>query len=165
MLTLAIVVAQTSLLPVFVPLPFGINIFIIATLYFLITLNTRNYFIWTAALGLTADIFSALPIGVITISLLGTALIAYLLYLNYFSHRTGLTLIFLVILMCVVYSLLLYCVSQIWFFISPATTHLLFNPGAMIGQTIATTITCLLFYLVFNQAVKRFRENFLIQRT
>ncbi|MFA5107382.1 MAG: hypothetical protein WC497_03610 [Patescibacteria group bacterium] len=165
LLVLFFVIAQTSIVPIFFPLPSGINVLIIAILYFLITLKTRNYFIWTAILGLLADIFSSLPVGVITISLLGTALVAYLLYLNYFSHRTGLTLILLVVLMCAVYALLLYGISQAWIFIASNPTHLVFNPLAILSQTFATTVTCVLCYLVFNQAVKRFRDRFLIQKS
>lgn len=165
LLVILFVILQVSIIPAIISFPAGINILIIAVLYFLITFKTREYFIWTIVLGLMADIYTGLPPGVITLSLLITALIAYEMYLNYFSHRSSVTLILFVIMMCIIYEVLLYGLSFVWVIINPEIDHTSILTMTVVQHTIGTTITSILCYIIFRSMLKRFRDRFLIHHT
>ncbi len=163
-----LVVLQTTVLSQFETIANNVNIFLLAIMFFLLATKLKLYFVWTIILGVLADMYSGLGFGVITISLLITASVAYLLYISFFSHRTSLSLVLLVSVMTVIYTLSISILSFIYFWLNAHDITVDLNAHYLLyvfEQTVYTSIAFVILYLLFNSVIKQFRERFIISRT
>ncbi|MBU0707428.1 hypothetical protein KKG41_03580 [Patescibacteria group bacterium] len=163
-LIVLVVIGKTSIFPHFSWLS-NTNFFILVIVMMLFVSKMRSYFIWTIVTGLLLDIFSGYGFGVITLSLIITSLVAYILYLNYFSHHTGLALIALVAIMSFVYVLSFSMLSILFYVIDISAYRMTINLELLLSvvrQMLYTSVGFIILYTLFNGAIKRINHRFII---
>ncbi len=168
LVVLLIVVLQVSVISQYVILKNYFNIFILFIIFLLLSNNFRFYVIYTLVMGLVADVYSGLGFGILTLSLLTCALIAYILYINFFSHRAGLTLIVLIGIMSATYLLSIGFYSFIFYALNVNQYVVYINNGfifKLLGQIIINSIVFMALYIIFGGVVRRLRERFIISKT
>jgi hypothetical protein len=133
----------------------------------MLAFKLKQFLVWVLLLGLGLDVYSSLGYGIITISLLASAIMAYLLYMNFFSHQTYFSLILLTAVMVVVYNLFLSLASVVFYAVGFSWIYVSIDLPWMIGlgwQLLGTCTAFIVFYVIFHPTIERFREQFMIRR-
>ncbi|MDD5567317.1 MAG: hypothetical protein PHH01_03935 [Patescibacteria group bacterium] len=145
----------------------NVNSILIIAMVLLLAMRLRQYLVWISIVGLIADTYSGFGFGAITLSLILTSLIAYILYVNYFSHHTSLVLVILMAIQVLTYGLLLAAFTRLFYFIGFNAFYIQINSEYIFFIARQIIFSCFIFvilYVFFNRLFSNFRERFIINR-
>ncbi|MDP3965108.1 MAG: hypothetical protein Q8Q20_05670 [bacterium] len=145
-----------------------VTLYVLASMFAILILPIRRALIWIIGLGLVADVFSGLGYGLITGALFFSSVVGYMLFATYFSHRSGLTSVFLIGLMTSLYWICLNAFSVLYFLVGLSDIWVGWSGSfwlLALSHSLVTSLTFTVIYAIFSNVLRRFRERFVITRT
>ncbi len=164
LVVLLIVILQISWLSNFEFFRTRLNIVLILLTFFILLLGFKGTLVWAVGAGYLLDYFSSLPFGLITISLLISLVIIYLLFRNVLTNRSFISFILLISVFTLTFNL---CLLLGGLFIS--TLGLIdwnwqFSQLVIIFlQVIFNVVLASLVFLVYTLVTNRLKRSFLIK--
>lgn len=155
---------QVSFLYEFNFLKNNLNFVLVIIVLLAIIINYKNSIIFTLTAGLTLDLFSPFSFGLITIALITTTLIIYLLFKKYFTRKSGYSLIIIMIVSTITFNLLLWLTTNFFYWFNWHDLNIIFSLSYLyqiIGQIILNTFIICLIWLLLKFVNKQVRTKFL----
>lgn len=141
-----------------------LNILIITLTFFIFLFDFREVIIWGLLSGYIMDIYSSLPFGLISISLIISLIISYGLFRNYFTNRSLLSLMILVASTTLTFHLVImflgWIAGQIGFSFYEFTSSWVISVVWQIGFN---AILAAIGFSVYTFLTNRLKRNFLVK--
>jgi hypothetical protein len=136
---------------------------ILVVLAVLINLNDfKLLLVFAIGTGLLLDVYSALPFGIITLTLFFTAVLCQFLFLNFFTNFSFYSLASLSVIAVLIYHLLLSAIVFFLYFIGLSDVLPKVDYLVKVGwQFITTLILITVSYKFINSISRKFNPNFI----
>jgi hypothetical protein len=139
-----------------------INLVLVALVVLINFIKFDFLMIFAVAVGFILDVYSALPFGIITLSLFSTVVVGQFLFLNFFTNFSFYSLIILGFISVFVYHLfLLLMISFLYFFglsdVWPQAEYFI----NIVWQFLTAFMLLVLSYYFINLISRKFNPNFL----
>jgi rod shape-determining protein MreD len=162
------ILLQISLLPSLgYPLN-NLNLILSIIIFFIVIVNYKTG-LWLAfGGGLILELFSIFPFGVITLSIVITAILVNSFFDNFFTNRSFYSLIILGLIGTFIYNFLLFFVNSIIYFINPErnffdllNVHYFYN---LSWQIILNLAVLSLIFLILNFINRKLKSVFILSK-
>lgn len=147
----------------FLPYPFNnINTIYFAVLWLIMISSKINFFLLGLAALFVSELFSGLPFGITSASMLISLIIAHWFLLNIFTNRSLYMVFLSTFIGLIIYRILFFIILAVWNLFS----HVALWPGAESLAEIAweialTPCALLIFYLLASKLTKRLDPNYI----
>ena len=164
MIVLFILLIQISFISNFDFWRTKLNLVLILLIFFVLLLNFQPTILWGLFCGYILDYYSSLPFGVITLSLVISLIAVYVLFNNYFTNRSLLTLVILTASGTIFFHILILLFS---YFVSIFGViqwqFSVVNIWSIIMQIVFNVLVASVCYFIYTVVTNRIKRNFLVR--
>lgn len=159
-----LVIIQVSFLTTWLFPVSSLNLILSLLIFLTIIVNYHKALLWALGCGLFLEIYTVLPFGVTTISLILVVISINFLFNNFFTNRSFYSLIILGITGTLIYNLLVFTLNflLIIFGFDPFMPDLLIN---FVWQPILNLIILTVIFFTYYISTKRLKSIFLFHHT
>ncbi len=140
----------------------SLNLILIAVTFLAVLVSYEQSLIWSFGAGLFMELYSALPFGVTTLSLLLTVITINFLFDNFFTNRSFYSLMILGFLASIIYNLITFGFTAVAVLFFSNVYLLRFNLcSAFFWQPILNVLILGVIFLTFNFSTNRLKNMLL----